>query len=323
MHNGENFEGRRAAVAARAQRSGGVEWATLVLFVGFYAAWLAVILGHRSIPWPAMIAALALLGGFYMSLQHEALHGHPTRWRGVNTALAIAPLSFWLPYLGYRSSHMVHHHTDLTDPEIDPESFYLRPDDWASAGVVERAYVLVTRTMLGRLTLGAVHSIGRYVWHEMPVVRADRQVARRWAVHLPAGVLLGWWLFAVVDVPVWEYLLGFVVMGQSLTLLRSFVEHCAVPEGTRSAVVKAGPLMSLLFLNNNLHHTHHAEPSTPWYQLPALHRALGSDDVAAEGAGLYRRGYVEVARRNLLRPFCQPDHPLSPGARPFGARGIR
>ncbi len=168
MHNGDNFEARRQAVAARAQRSGGVEWATLGLFVGFYVAWLAVILGHRSIPWPAMIAALALLGGFYMSLQHEALHGHPTRWRGVNTALAIAPLSFWLPYLGYRSSHMVHHHTDLTDPEIDPESFYLRPDDWASAGVVERTYVLVTRTMLGRLTLGAVHSIGRYLWHEMP-----------------------------------------------------------------------------------------------------------------------------------------------------------
>ena len=310
-------------MAARAQRSSGVEWRTLGLFVGFYAAWLAVILEHRSIPWPAMIAALALLGGFYVSLQHEALHGHPTRWRGVNTALAIAPLSFWLPYLGYRSSHMVHHHTDLTDPEIDTESFYLRPEDWSSAGVVERAYVLVTRTMLGRLTLGAVHSIGRYLWHELPVVRADRQVARRWAVHLPAAVLLGWWLFAVVDVPVWEYLVGFVVMGQSLTLLRSFVEHCAVPEGTRSAVVKAGPLMSLLFLNNNLHHTHHAEPSTPWYDLPALHRELGSDDVAAEGAGLYRHGYIEVARRNFLRPFCQPDHPLSPGARPFGARGLR
>jgi len=106
-------------------------------------------------------------------------------------------------------------------------------------------------------------------------------------------------------------------------LLRSFVEHCAVAEGTRSAVVKAGPVMSLLFLNNNLHHTHHAQPSTPWYQLPALHRTLDSDDLASQGAGLYRRGYVEVARRNFLRPFCQPDHPLSPGARPFGARGLR
>jgi len=127
----------------------------------------------------------------------------------------------------------------------------------------------------------------------------------------------------IVNVPVWEYLLGFVLLGQSFTLLRSFVEHCAVTKGTRSAVVKAGPVMSLLYLNNNLHHTHHAQPSVPWYQLPALHRQLEGDVVAAQGAGLYRHGYVDVARRNLVRPFCQPDHPLSPGARPFGARGLR
>jgi fatty acid desaturase len=308
---------------ARAQRSGGVEWTTLGLFVGFYAAWLVVILGHRSVPWPASLAALGLLGGFFMSLQHEALHGHPTGRRGVNTMLAFAPLSLWLPYLSYRSSHMVHHHTDLTDPEFDPESFYLRPGDWASAGAVKRAYILAARTMIGRLTLGVVHSIARFLWHEVRTVGSRRQAARQWAAHLVAVAVLGWWMFAVVGFPMWEYLVGFVGIGQSLTLLRSFVEHCAVLEGTRSAVVKAGPLMSMLYLNNNLHHTHHAEPSTPWYALPDLHRQLSSDDIAAVGAGLYRHGYLEVARRNFVRPFCQPDHPLSPGARPFGARGLR
>jgi fatty acid desaturase len=310
-------------VVARAQQNRRIEWATLGLFAGFYAAYLAVILLHRSVPWPASVALLAVLGGFYMSLQHEALHGHPTGWRGVNTALAFAPLSLWLPYLGYRSTHMTHHHTDLTDPQFDPESFYLRPVDWASAGLVRRAYILVTRTMVGRLTIGAFHSIARYLWHEIRTIRSDRAAARRWAAHLAAAAVLSWCLFVVIGVPVWQYLVGFILMGQSFTLLRSFVEHCAVAEGTRSAVVKAGPVMSLLFLNNNLHHTHHAEPSTPWYQLPALHRTLDSDDLAAHGAGLYQRGYAEVARRNFLRPFCQPDHPLSPGARPFGARGLR
>ncbi|MDP9463868.1 MAG: fatty acid desaturase [Actinomycetota bacterium] len=307
----------------RAQQRGEIEWTTLALFGAFYAAWLVVILAHRSLPWPASLAALGLLGGFHMSLQHEALHGHPTRWRGVNTALAVAPLSLWLPYLNYRSSHMVHHHTDLTDPEFDPESFYLRPTDWAAAGTVKRAYILAARTMIGRMTLGPVHTICRYLWHELRTVGSNSQAARRWAAHLVAAAILSWWLFAVVGIPVWEYMVGFVAMGQSLTLLRSFVEHCAVLEGTRSAVVKAGPLMSLLFLNNNLHHTHHAEPSTPWYALPALNRELNSDEVAAAGAGFYRLGYLEVARRNFWHPFCQPDHPLSPGARPFGARGLR
>ena len=114
-------------MTSRAQRSCGIEWATLGLFAAFYAAWFAVVLAHRSLPWPATVAALALLGGFYMSLQHEALHGHPTTRRGANTALAFAPLSFWLPYLGYRSSHMVHHHTDLTDPRDRPRIVLRRP----------------------------------------------------------------------------------------------------------------------------------------------------------------------------------------------------
>ncbi len=310
-------------MVSRAQPRAGIEWSTLALFGGFYVAWLVVILAHRSLPWPASVAALAILGGFYMSLQHEALHGHPTDRRGINTMLAFAPLSLWLPYLGYRSSHMVHHHTDLTDPEFDPESFYIRPVDWSSASVVKRTYILATRTMIGRLTLGAANSIARFLWHELGQIGSSRHAARRWAVHLVAAAMLSWWLFGIVGVPIWEYLLGFVFMGHSLTLLRSFVEHCAVLEGTRSAVVKAGPLMSLLYLNNNLHHTHHAQPSTPWYALPALHRELGGDEAAAAGAGLYRHGYLEVARRNFVRPFCQPDHPLSPGARPFGARGLR
>jgi fatty acid desaturase len=310
-------------VVARAQRNRRIEWVTLGLFAGFYAAWLLVILRHRSLPWPAEVGVLAVLGGFYMSLQHEALHGHPTGWRGINTTLAFAPLSLWLPYLGYRSTHILHHNTDITDPQFDPESFYLRPSDWSSAGAFKRTYILISRTMVGRLTLGSVHSIGRYLWRELRTVGSSGAIARRWAVHLGAAVILGWWLFAVVGVPVWEYLLGFVILGQSFTLLRSFVEHCAVAEGTRSAVVKAGPVMSLMYLNNNLHHTHHAQPSAPWYELPALHRVMEADDLAAQGAGLYRRGYLEVARRNLVKPFCQPDHPLSPGARPFGARGLR
>jgi fatty acid desaturase len=67
--------------------------------------------------------------------------------------------------------------------------------------------------------------------------------------------------------------------------------------------------MSLMYLNNNLHHTHHADPALAWYRLPARHRLLCSDELAAQGAGLYR-GYGELFRRYALRPFCQPVDPL-------------
>ena len=130
---------------ARAQRSGRIEWLTLGLFVGFYVAWLAVILLHRRLPWPVSLALLAVLGGFYMSLQHEALHGHPTSRRSVNTALAFAPLSLWLPYLRYRRSHIVHHGTDLTDPQDDPttpakEGTLKKNDQWLSASGYNTPY---------------------------------------------------------------------------------------------------------------------------------------------------------------------------------------
>ena len=66
-------------------------------------------------------------------------------------------------------------------------------------------------------------------------------------------------------------------------------------------MVSAGPVMSLLFLNNNLHHTHHARPGVPWYGLPGRPLALDGDG-APRGAGLYA-GYGDVARRYLFRPF--------------------
>jgi fatty acid desaturase len=66
--------------------------------------------------------------------------------------------------------------------------------------------------------------------------------------------------------------------------------------------------MSLLYLNNNLHVSHHARPGVPWYQLPAVHERLAADAVAAAGAGLYT-SYLDVARRFAVRPFAQPVHP--------------
>ena len=94
-------------------------------------------------------------------------------------------------------------------------------------------------------------------------------------------------------------------VGGALSLLRSFAEHRNVDQGTRSAVVRAGRFFGLLYLNNNLHHTHHTQPWVPWFELPAAHSALDGDRAAAAGAGLYR-GYGEVVRRYLVVPFDRP-----------------
>ena len=88
------------------------------------------------------------------------------------------------------------------------------------------------------------------------------------------------------EIAFFRNLFGFVFGGAACSLLRSFVEHCAVTDGTRSAVVKAGPVFSLLFLNINLHHTHPALPDVAWYAIPTAHREMGSDAIAAEAAAL-------------------------------------
>jgi len=299
-----------------------IEWPTVALLITFFAAFASVIAWQDSIPWPLEILAYIYLGGLWMSLGHELLHGHPTPWTTVNTAIGIIPLSFWVPFLRYKTMHSKHHQSDLTFPEDDPESFYVAPELWQDAGTIRRVYLLFLRTIPGRLTVGVVRGIVRF-WRREVGLAGDGRVAKPWAGHLVASLALGWLLFGVLNVSPWTYVIGFCLGGSACTQLRSFLEHAAVPEGTRSAVVNAGPVMSLLYLNNNLHHTHHGSPDLAWYRIPALHRAWGSDAKAEQGAGLYRGGYLQVCRMYFFRPFCQPDHPLSAGARPLGARGLR
>ena len=300
------------------QRS--VEWPTVLLLVVFFAIYFGIVLGHRHIPWPVQFVVLVYLGGLSLSLGHELLHGHPTRWGWLNTAIGTVPLSLWIPFGRYKASHIQHHRSNLTDPFDDPESTYFAPPRWEAATGLQRRYMLLLRTTPGRFTVGVPRTVLRFWWRDLHHVR-DPQVWRSWLVHLPLAALYGWWLFGVVHFSPWVYVFGFVLGGVACSALRSFVEHCAVPNGTRSAVVLGGPLVSLLFLNINLHHTHHAQPDVEWYRIPAVHREMGSNEIAAEGAGFYG-SYFEVLRTYFFTPFCQPDHPLSPGARPYGSRGL-
>lgn len=292
----------------RSRRS--VEWPTVALLAAFFVAWLALVLGHRHVPGPLLYVGLVYLGGLWMSLGHELLHGHPTPWNWVNTAVGMLPLSMWVPFPRYKTLHVKHHRADLTDPIDDPESFYLTPETWRQASPMRRRWHVFLRTMAGRLTVGVPRGILRYWLSEARSIRQPG-VARQWSVHLLLAAAFGWWLFWVVGISPWVYVLAFCLGGSACTNLRSFAEHNAVASGTRSAVVKAGPVMSLLFLNNNLHHTHHSEPDLAWYRIPARHREMGSDRLAAEGAGLYEGGYLQLARMHMFRPFGQPEHPLS------------
>src|SRR5262249_7062967 len=110
-----------------------VELPTLLLIFAVYAGWLGITYGYASLsPWVVVPVGILLIT-LHGSLQHEMVHGHPTRWLSFNRMLGMVPLSLWLPFERYRQTHRIHHNDDrLTDPLDDPESYYWTPEEWSS-----------------------------------------------------------------------------------------------------------------------------------------------------------------------------------------------
>ncbi|HVP34190.1 MAG TPA: fatty acid desaturase [Steroidobacteraceae bacterium] len=296
---------------AAARQLAMVEIPTLLVALAAYGGWCAVTLMYGR--WPLWVVAplAAVLVTLHGSLQHEIVHGHPTRWRRINRLLAIVPLSIWLPFDSYRASHLAHHVDErLTDPIDDPESWYWTAADWARLSPFSRAAVRISQTLAGRVTIGAFWTIGRYLRGEWRALLANREGARDlWLEHLLWCIPVVVWVQVVCGMPLWLYLLTIAVPGTSLTLIRSFAEHRARPAvRARIALVEDSWILGPLFLFNNLHALHHEAPWVPWYEYPARYRRI-RERLIAENGGLVYRSYFEVAWRFGLRPHDSPTHP--------------
>jgi fatty acid desaturase len=294
------------------ERVAPVEWPTLLLWAAIIAAFMMLTWWHEAIPLWLWLPLAAWTAAWWGSAQHEMLHGHPTRIRWLNTALATPPLWLWLPFESYRQSHLRHHRDDrLTDPLDDPESRYWTSTGWRELSPVGRRLVEAQSTLLGRLIIGPTWSIWSF-WSTEARALADGDTGRIriWAWHVVWVALLLGWVLGVCGVPLWQYLLGFVYLGTSLALVRSFAEHKANDAvEKRTAVVESSPILGLLFLHNNLHVVHHAWPTVPWYRIPAMYRRHREAVLAANG-GLVYRGYADVFRRFFLKPHDTVTHPL-------------
>jgi len=290
-----------------------IEIPTLALAAVIYAGWLALTWSWSALPAWLWLPAAAWLLAWHNSLQHEAVHGHPTGRPTLDAAIAGIPLGLWLPFPIYRASHLAHHGTAfLTDPFDDPESYYIDGGAWRRMSRVRRAVLAAMQTVVGRLVLGPPVVVLHFLAAEVRLLaRGELARLRVWAVHAAACAAVLVWVAGVCGIPVWIYLVGFVYPGLALTLLRSFVEHRPASEQVaRSALVEAGPLMSLLYLNNNLHALHHAAPQIAWYQLPSVYRETRGALLRRNGGFRYA-GYLEVLCRFA---FKAKDSPVAPSA---------
>jgi fatty acid desaturase len=205
---------------------------------------------------------------------------------------------------------MRHHRNELTNPESDPESFYLPREKWRGLDRWQQQLLIANNSFLGRILLGPFLAAGQQWRDEFRLLRnGDYRHAGILLRHAASLAILLYWLLAVCGMPLYLYLLAFVWPGTGMMMVRSFLEHRYDPEEARRTVlVDAGPLTRLLFLNNNYHWIHHFYPGLAWYRIPHVARQQRAEVLERNGNYAYP-GYCSIARRYLLKPWTHPAYP--------------
>jgi fatty acid desaturase len=288
-----------------------IDWPTIGLAAAIYSVFLVTTYFHASIPWWLLLPMGACIVGIQGSLQHEAVHGYPTRWPVVNLLIAGWALWIWLPYGTYRRLHLQHHIDEqLTDPLRDPESNYVTAAQWGKMGRFHRLLRRAMGSLAGRFLIGPIYfAVMNYVELGEALLRGDRRILTPWFWHVFAVAGILGWVIGVCHMPFWQYALFFAYPGTSMALVRSFAEHrWAHDHNHRSAIIESGPFWSMLFLNNNLHVLHHLEPGLVWWRRPARYREIREELLAANG-GYLIKGYWSLMRRHLITPKEPLLHP--------------
>lgn len=284
----------------------GTEWPTVVLFLIVYTLWIALTLLHNQIPGIVVLVMLTLLVTLHSSLQHEVIHGHPTRWPLLNTIMAFPALGLAVPYERYELLHLQHHRNWLlTDPYDDSESYFVPRKNWLAFNRPTKTLLEFNNTLVGRLLIGPAIMLVRQLLSEFEPIKTNPEVRKSWCLHLFSAALVIVWLLSV-GFPVWMYLLLVAYPAISILMLRAFSEH--LPEediDSRSAIIKSNWFMQLLYLNNNYHRVHHDHPELAWYRLPEMYRAQYKDQTHH----IYE-GYLDLFRQYGFRKRFSVDHPF-------------
>lgn len=286
------------------------ELPTWLLIAVVYGGWFLTLAYWQLLGRFAATLLLIWFTTWYLSLQHELIHGHPTRSARVNHLLGLMPLAVWYPYALYRDLHLAHHNNDeLTVPERDPETYYFSARTWHGFAGWQKRVIRWRNTFAGRLLLAPLLDIARTLFSLIKAF-SNRQwpQIRMWVIH---GVLLGalfTWI-AQQGFPVWYYVVAVSYPALAVTKIRSFLEHRAADDPlARSVINETSLAWRLLFLNLNYHSVHHDLPGVPWYGLRKIY-LLYRQDYQLRNHGFVVKGYGEWVRQFLIRPLDVDLHP--------------
>jgi len=292
-----------------------VEWPTLAVLALCWSGWGLAVHAAGALGAPVTIVLLSLCLALYSSLQHEVLHGHPTRAAWLNTLFVLAPIGLLVPFCRFRQLHLAHHgNQNLTDPFDDPESYYVAADHWRRYPAWLKLLLRWNNTLAGRVAIGPALGAVGFLLSEMKLAwRGDVVVLRAWAIHFVLLVIVSTGLAAVFTGPWWVYGAG-VYGGMGIIYVRTFLEHRAHHDpSARSVIIEDRGLLAFLFLNNNLHAAHHLRPALPWYALPGFYARNRARLLQRNQAYRYR-SYGEIFKRYAFRrkepvvhPFGRPE----------------
>ena len=290
------------------------ELPTWGLIVAIYAGWFGVFALHKTLGLLLTTLILIWFTAWYMSLQHELIHGHPTRYRWLNQLFGLMPLAVWFPYGVYRDSHLAHHRNEsLTHPGADPETYYFSAGAWQQFGPVQRAIIRLRNTFPGRLLIGPLIDIARTLKQLLSDICGLRfRALGMWAVHGSLLLLVFHWV-RLHDFSVIYYLLAVTYPALALTKVRSFFEHRAADDpAARSVINEAGVVWRLLFLNLNYHSVHHDLPGVPWYGLRKLYQR-DRENYQHKNQGFVVAGYRQWCKHYLRQRVNVEVHPSEQG----------
>ncbi|WP_330985194.1 MULTISPECIES: fatty acid desaturase [Enterobacterales] len=286
------------------------ELPTWLLMVTIYSGWFATLAFHKTLGLFTATALLILFTTWYLSLQHELIHGHPTRWPRLNQLFGLLPLAVWYPYGLYRDSHLAHHRNQLlTVPGEDPETYYFSAERWQRFSEWQQRVIHWRNTFVGRLLLAPLLDIfGVFAGMVASFRRLERPAIAMWLVHFTLLALVFYWL-EHNDFPILWYLAAVSYPALAVTKVRSFLEHRAADDPlARSAITETSLPWRLLFLNLNYHSVHHDLPGVPWYGLRKVW-LRDKERYQQRNQGFLVKGYREWWRNYRFRPVDVTVHP--------------
>lgn len=287
-----------------------IEWPTVALLAACYGLWIcAGYLLYPTLPFISLVL-MGIAVALHSSLQHEVLHGHPTRNARLNEAFVFLPIGIFYPYRSYKRTHLQHHADErLTDPFDDPESYYRAMGDWKKMPLFLKVLLGWNNTFIGRLIIGPPLMVVGFTLAEWrKIAHGDRRVIYAWTLHL-AGLIPTLLIISFIfGIPIWLYVSVAAYLGVSIIAIRSYCEHQWSEQPDGRTIIVENSILAPLFLYNNLHFVHHKMPTAAWYKLPSLYSARRAEWQQMNDGYVFNN-YFEVFRAfafNAKEPVAHP-----------------